>query len=413
MEDCGKKSDVEHSVSERIAGDQDGDATILGGILSNHADRLCEMTLALDTKLRDISLQLLEVLLRQGLINPNDAVPFLFALQGDIAHQPIRSRALRLLMREAEKRPDMIRQRVCAGVKKAFSFQRLISPSVSIVSAVVEKQEGENTTYECIFDSIYKECVRPNRKQRIGMYLNLLGQFQFFNDADAIIDHKQPAQHRILCIHADIGLLAFSSQILAHLPYTSLEDPLFIIHNIGAIVAFQGHLILDRLALVLQRVGLASHDDLDESNSSEDALERAAKAKFPKNTKEAGAIRRKEFDMESFIRLCRAGAGLTLLLRLKAYLRTLYGLSEARCLEYDPNLKERLSDKFFCRSQGIPPFDTRIFLENSSKEKDVDSLIRQYAEFRRLMREETVGGPDLPDFGSEEEMNNESTLSNE
>ncbi|GKY98749.1 hypothetical protein MPSEU_000831200 [Mayamaea pseudoterrestris] len=399
-----QKAKVEHSVTERISGDQDGDATIFGGILANHANRLCEMTQSGDVELRDASLKLLEVLLRQGLINPNDAVPYLFALQGDINNSSIRSRALRLLMTEADKRPDMIRQRVCAGVKKAYELQRIINPKKTDVSALIGKHHGRNTTYECVFDSLFKECIRSNRKQRLGLYANLLGQFELYKNSD--FEGPQTSRKNTKSTRTDFPLLGFSSQVLAHLSYNTVTDPLFIIHSIGSIVGFQGPHVLDRLAALLRPVGLASEDELDETNASEDVLERAAKTKFPKNTKEAKAILANSFDMVAFAELCQAGAGLALLLRLKGYLRQLYNLSEARCLEYDPNAKERPNDKNISKNQTLPPFDAHLDASQKATSGDVDAVIRQYADFRVLMREETVSAQEA-EFAASESENDE------
>jgi cohesin loading factor subunit SCC2 len=69
------------TLAQRISGDQDGDATLFGSVLTNHAQRLFEMTQSADRNVRFASLELLGLLLRQGLVNPNEAVPFLFALR--------------------------------------------------------------------------------------------------------------------------------------------------------------------------------------------------------------------------------------------------------------------------------------------------------------------------------------------
>jgi cohesin loading factor subunit SCC2 len=383
------KTNAEHSLTDRISGDQDGDATIFGSILTNHADRLCEMSQSNDVQLRDASLKLLEVLLRQGLVNPNDTVPFLFALQGDVDNNFIRARALRILMMEAEKRPDMIRQRVCAGIVKAYEFQRTIYPDKASVSALIERGSGQSAAAESIFDSVFKECIRSSRKQRLGLYTNLLSQFEVVKQADRRADRKSSStESKKKKTRTNLELLRFSSQVLAHLPYNTIGDPLFIIHSIGNIVSLQGAEVLDRLAALLRPVGLASDDELDD-NASEDALERAARTKFPKNTQEAKALTFKGFDMKAFIALCQDGAGLTLLLRLKVYLCKLYNLSETRCLEFDPNAKERLSDKAVSKILSLAPFDTTLLIHSRSKKGDADSIIRQYAEFRRFMRDES------------------------
>ncbi len=97
------------SVSKRISGDQDGDSCISGSVLTKHADRLYELTLSRDESVRHIVIDLIGHLLRQGLINPMATVPYLLAVQGDVESPATRTLALKLLINEGEKRPDMLR----------------------------------------------------------------------------------------------------------------------------------------------------------------------------------------------------------------------------------------------------------------------------------------------------------------
>ena len=57
------------TVSKKISGDQDGDATLFGGVLTNHSQRLFEMMHSKSPNLRFSSLELLGLLLRQGLVS--------------------------------------------------------------------------------------------------------------------------------------------------------------------------------------------------------------------------------------------------------------------------------------------------------------------------------------------------------
>lgn len=98
------------TVSKRISGDQDGDACISGSVLTTHAPRLYQMTLSPDEKIRFHLVDLIGHLLRQGLINPMETVPYLLALQGDIKSPSTRSLSLKLVITEGEKRPDMLRK---------------------------------------------------------------------------------------------------------------------------------------------------------------------------------------------------------------------------------------------------------------------------------------------------------------
>lgn len=61
-------SDGNITVSKKVSGDQDGDATLFGGVLTNHSKRLFDMTHSKHPQLRFSALELLGLLLRQGLV---------------------------------------------------------------------------------------------------------------------------------------------------------------------------------------------------------------------------------------------------------------------------------------------------------------------------------------------------------
>ena len=377
------------SVSSKISGDQDGEATYFGGVLTSHSDRFFQMSLSKIAEVRVAALRVIEPLLRQGLLNPNEAVPFLYALQGDVEHPDVRNTALQLLITEGEKRPEALRQRVALGVKEAYVLQRrLLLKTGKDVSAVIKDGEG---SVQSIFDRVYNECIVTSRKQRHGLSSNLLSMFSFGGlqgDSDLAVD---------------LRLLAFVSQILAHLPYKSYDDPLFIIHSIDNIINLEGAALMEKFAEVLRPVGLANEDEFDDHLVDEDLLEKAAKSKFPSRTQEARALSNSKFDIDLFVSHCQHAASLALLLRLKSFLRTSYNISEIRCMEYDPLAKEKLSDKglsrFTVESHFEPKIPVTLLMHESPIEKD--GLIRQYAEFRALMRHETSADSEDTDMEDE------------
>ena len=66
----------ELSLSDKISGDQDGDASLIGSCCTQHAHALFELSVHVSSVVRYQSLSLIDVLLRQGLMNPMEAVRF-------------------------------------------------------------------------------------------------------------------------------------------------------------------------------------------------------------------------------------------------------------------------------------------------------------------------------------------------
>lgn len=411
-----KKMDSRSSIttSKKISGDQDGDSTLVGGVLTKQTPRLFAMTQSKEAGLRIASLELLGQLLRQGLVNPNEAVPFLLALQGDVENDGVRKFALHLLTVEGEKRPDMLRQRVCAGVKQACRFQRSVYPS-NETSALVKKRKGNRQVFECVFDDVFRECIISSRKQREGLYRNLITMFEKVELGEAAASAKKARSRRSSFTQegpdtdtaTDTPLLSFASQVLAYLPYSSAGDPLFIQHHISNIVALQGPQLQDRIANFLRPHGLASSDELDDPNAEEDALERAAKTKSPIKTQLAAPLTAEGFDWPGFIDLCKEASSLALLLRLKNFLKTRYHLTEARCMEYNPEAKDKSFGRhIISRMENIAPFNWSVVTVAGHKlaHGDEDRIIRHYASFRQLMREEAKPDDVMADGDSDGEV---------
>ena len=394
--------DKNMTVSKRISGDQDGDSNLFGGVLTNHADRLFEMLSFKDESMRLSAVELLGLLLRQGLLNPNDAVPHLMALQGDVQNTTIRSLALEYMIALGEKWPDMIQQRVRDGVKQACAFQRMLYPTRSQVSALMETSSG----VECVFSRVFKECVAKVRKQRHGLYSGLLGLFELKELTQRSPRHnRRSSPTRAAAGGLDLSLLSYAAQILAYLPYASADDPLFIIHRISSIAALQGDQVLDSFESLLKPQFV--NEDWDDTNEDEDALERAAKSKFPSRNRVAMPLTDGNFDLKAFARVCQTSTGLSLLFRLKNFLMTTYRLSELRCLDYNPKDKERISDRNLSKVDDAPEFDASLFpgISNSTAVPNVDSLIRQYADFRKGFREEIASSARAQEEKEEQAVN--------
>lgn len=377
--------------SKKVAGDQDGDATLIGGVLTQHAPRLFQLTTSQDERIRYATVDLLGHLLRHGLLNPMETVPFLFAMQGDVQAPSVRALALKLLIVEGEKRPDMIRQRVCAGVKQTYRFQRTVYRTKLDVTATVKRKRGKNVEVECIFGAVFKECVQSSKKQRQGLYRNLLGLFTSDLNSDELIGRSTKKK---TSMDQQLPLLSFAAQVLAHLPYNTASDPLFIIYHCSGTAALQGGQLIDRLSSFLQHYDLSSPDELDDHLFHEDALEKASKSKSPSRKEEIAVINSSDFDVAQFSQLCGEASAIVLVLRLKSFLRKVYNLSETRCIEYNPEAKDRVGEKAISYPPDMPVFDASIEPsvkpgdKSCRKSFDKDTLIRQYAEFRKLLREE-------------------------
>lgn len=102
-------------------------------------------------------------------------------LQGDLESTVVRSKALLLLIIKGEKRPEMLRQHICAGVKQSFLVQKQKS---SKPTAIMVNKSRENKNVECIFGPMYKKIARGNKSHQQSLYKNILGLFDNMSKDD-------------------------------------------------------------------------------------------------------------------------------------------------------------------------------------------------------------------------------------
>lgn len=199
-------------------------------------------------------------------------------------------------------------QRIQAGIKRAFNFQRTVyseeTDGAPRVTALIEnKVEGVKTATETIFDSVIIESsLRSKKAQRQGLYKSIISLFE-----KDVTHETTPTNEGKASNHgaADrVPLLAFASQILAHLPYNCASDPLFVVYHATSITALDGHQITTRFA---ELVG----NDICDPNAEEDDLEKAAKLKDPKSSSFARKLISDEnFNCSGFAELCVKASGL-------------------------------------------------------------------------------------------------------
>jgi hypothetical protein len=255
-------------------------------------------------------------------------------------------------------------------LKQAFSFQKTVYPhdenGVPRVTALLQNNDGPKAVTETIFDAVIKEsAIRNKRAQRQGLLKGIISLFE-----------KDPDQSE----HTDadeLPLLAFASEILAHLPYTALNDPLFIVYHSSCITALDGQSVVYEFAKLLG-------GDLCDPNSEEDDIERAAKKKSAFDAKELGL----ESKSAEFGQLCINASRILPLLQLKSFLRKAYNLSEARITEYVPSEKERIHEKGVSISESISPFSCNMDpIFDGEQNINWDAAIKVYSKLRILMRD--------------------------
>ena len=355
------------SVSKQVSGDQDSDGCLIGGCLTAHATRFYELCMHTNPELRRSCVMLIGRLLRQGLINPNDCIPYLMCLQGDVGVNGVREEALHLLSVEGEKRPETLRSRVGAGIKLGMTLQKKLG---EVYSPVITK----NNAVVSVFGSMYAECVRSNKQLRQGLFKSLLCMF-VENSHDKL-------------------LLNYVGATCAHLPYLTMNEPLFCIFELSHLVAVEGGSLVDKMKGLVGGLEAREEDEvLTVVDDDADWLcESDLKAVFSKDWFLGDSL-------EKMSSLLDKGDAMVLLLRLKYFLKNVYNISDDKIDEYQSSEPGRAVP--IAVPEAIPIFDVLNAMKKddgplkkktgkgyTTGDDKADAVIWRYANFRRLLTED-------------------------
>ena len=431
------------TLKQRVKGDQDAEASIVGGVVQEHLDAIKHLLFDRDVHLRTAALGLLSVLHRQGLVNPLQTLPALIALQADPS-PGMRMQAYRQVLVEHEKHPEFLPARIMEGVSLSFTFQRKVlgkgGGGVSAVLPVEGGREGGGGWggggRQCFLGTVYATCVRGNRKHRYLFLRNLLSLFEekTARDVHAKIHRQQRQQQHHFSTSSssfsssstarrtstgismttadpkgqkgslDPLFLAYIAQILAFLPFDVQEEPLFLIHAISRTVSLEGATLVGEIKGLLRKVekaggrtgareggkeGGGSSDEEDEDEVEAVGGDGGAAAGSPPASRSV------------LLDLLKGKAGtamsLCLLLNLKHWLKNVYGFGDERCQEFRPILGgvgggakgERPLSKPDCLPDlPLPAWLLEEYPREGGEEEVLRVVRGQYREFSTLVKQD-------------------------
>ncbi|CAN0177470.1 unnamed protein product, partial [Ectocarpus sp. 13 AM-2016] len=164
------------TVAQRVQGDQDGESSVVGGVLQMHLAAVLSRLFHRNRVVRAAAISLLGVMLRQGLVNPVDVVPQLLALGGDSAGF-VRAEAFRLLTVEDSKNGEFIRTRLLDGLFMAYTFQQHVLCDWRPLLPSTDPAAGGTGGGCSIVGPAYTLCVRPQRPSRYSCLRLLMSLF--------------------------------------------------------------------------------------------------------------------------------------------------------------------------------------------------------------------------------------------
>lgn len=207
------------------------------------------------------------------MICPLDVISLLIGLQGDIS-EDVQRRALQIIQLEDTKNSSFLENRLCEGIEKIPILQRLSANKIWAVQLSSSPKEIPIS----VIGSLYSSCFRTNRKRRTIFLTALLRRCDIHcnvtDDAKnllSIIDNSFALSPNFPTVFFDIRsqgsndlscslfrikeMVEFLVSTLAHIPYSVLDEVLFVITWLNRKSAVQTDIFLKRFRDLLLLCG--------------------------------------------------------------------------------------------------------------------------------------------------------------
>ncbi|KAI3452230.1 hypothetical protein Pfo_008895 [Paulownia fortunei] len=406
--DKASNSEVTHSVdgvhSVPVAAGA-GDTNICGGIVQLYWDSILGRSLDVNEHVRQAALKIVEIVLRQGLVHPITCVPYLIALETD--PQEVNSKlAHHLLMNMNEKYPAFCESRLGDGLQLSFMFIHAMSggpPEISNLKAharLFNNMKGKPDVGSSMYARlgvarIYK-LIRGNRISRNRFMSSVVHKFEMPTWSDSVIP-----------------FLIYCTEILALLPFTLPDEPLYLIYTINRVVQVRAGTLESNMKDFLHSLQGNTHKgngngmvqfDQTVSPGSERTMAIDGNHRIsgelhgqhlfgddaykdsnmnPMTSRDPYSI--STSDLQKIQADCLAASAMQLLLKLKRHLKIVYSLDDARCQAFSPNEPAKPGESLLRQSIPFNISDVNIDPPNT-----YEDLLRRYQDFKNALKEDTI-----------------------
>ncbi|XP_070563594.1 nipped-B-like protein A [Ptychodera flava] len=337
------------------------------------------------SSVRMCALQVVNLILRQGLVHPVQCVPYLVAIGTDFQEPSICVKADQQLSDIDSKYPGFIHMKALAGIRMSFRLQRLICADPAEPIRGIKSEDSLSSLCSHLYT-----LIRSNRQHRRALLLNLLNLF----DEQA----KNP-----------LGLLVYVADNLAHYPYLVQDEPLFIMHHIEIVVSVSGANLLQSFKECLFK---KANPPAPTNSSSRPPSRASSGAKTPEPEQQPQSqpqvvnpllededeedvdilMTRVPEDPTPLIDCCIASQACMVLLVLKQHLKDMYGFRDSTIHRYSPTESAKVYDKALNRKQGVKfePARALEYLRDGVPRAPLSDrakrdIVNEYLDFKQLM----------------------------
>ncbi|PRW45458.1 nipped-B isoform X2 [Chlorella sorokiniana] len=317
--------------------------------------------LAPGTHVRRRVVELMEIVIRGGLVGPWTALSPLMALCTDPLEE-IRSRALRMLRLLCDKHARyMDVERLCVGVDRAWAFRTDLA---KVTGEAGQRGWAEGAPAQALagLSAAYAEVVQPSNKMKAEFLRGLLKRLRQASELGSAVGGG-PAG----AAEADPHHLAFCAAVVAGLPYKRGDEPCLVVQEINSVVSRLGEGVREELKRALY--GTAS------AHEGGAAAAPLSPGSMPSST--------------ALMAQCKASLALSMLLLVKEYLKTAYSINSERIEAFAAaGEKKRAEEKVVVSPlAGVPTHLDKLDL---AAHRDPEKIRAQYKLFKQLMKRDSA-----------------------
>ncbi|KAJ6822204.1 nipped-B-like protein [Iris pallida] len=346
-----------------------GDTNICGGIVQLYWNSILERCLDMNDHVRQSALKIVEIVLRQGLVHPITCVPCLVALETD----PLEANsklAHHLLMNMNEKYPSFFESRLGDGLQLSFTFVHSITNN-KVVANVKGKPDGNTTAYVRTGISRMYRLIRGNRISRNKFMHSIVRKFESgtWN-------------------YASVPFLVYCTEILASLPFTCPDEPLYLIYDINRVIQLRAGGLEANMktwsSLSRQQDQAKIPNEIHEMDDTL-AMRQISENNVTTEVPSENSCGFSREDLQKFQADCHDAIALQLLLKLKRHLKIVYVLNDDRCQAF--SLKEHPKPGETISRQNVPFNISDISTDLPSSFQD---MVQKYQEFKATLKDDTM-----------------------
>ncbi|XP_042498933.1 sister chromatid cohesion protein SCC2-like isoform X2 [Macadamia integrifolia] len=359
-----------------------GDTNICGGIIQLYWNTILERCLDVNDRIRQSTLKIVEVVLRQGLVHPITCVPYLIALETD-PHEVNAKLAHHMLMNMNEKYPAFFESRLGDGLQMSFGFiQSMTGNSLEysnqnkVYVNLKGRSDGCSFNFARLGVSRIYRLIRGNRVSRNKFMSSVVRKFD------------SPSGN-----HSLIPFLMYCTEILASLPFTTPDEPLYLIYTINRVVQVRaGALEANMKAFTTRSMQMDTHNVPHENGVFQEeaaghpiSYHTITEDKKGHSITSPASYEISEDELKQIQAYCHAATALQLLLKLKRHLKVVYSLNDARCQAFSPNEPLKPGEVLAKQNTPFNVSETSISLPTLYEE-----VIVRYQELKAALKEDTV-----------------------